>query len=106
MQLPPIIAKLLDEIAESEGFTQYKIGLKSGSNHGDNYSDSMISVKMIGVKSGESSASSAETWNLLCELAPACKERRKLLKTDRCFEREIDIFECCRHSLNSRKRRD
>lgn len=91
MQLPPAIEKLLHEIAQTEGFTNYKFELGSGSERGDNYSGVIVSVKVIGDRV-EDGAVVTGTLSLICKIAPESKQRRDVLRTVTAFEREIYMY--------------
>lgn len=91
MKLPVAIENLLCEIAQKEGFTDYKFEFESGSNRGDNYVGVVTSVKIVGdrVKDG---VVTIETLNLMCKSAPKNRERRELMNIAQCFEREIYMY--------------
>lgn len=91
MKLPLVIEKMLDEIAQNEGFSNYKFELESGSKRGDNYQGMMVSVKLIGDRLKDDVVVN-ETLNLICKLAPESKQRRDVLNTVKAFEREIYMY--------------
>lgn len=91
MQLAPEIEKLLHEIAQTEGFSNYKFELEAGSKPGDNYQGLMVSVKVIGDRVNDG-AVVPETLSLICKLVPESKERRNVFKTVLIHEREIHMY--------------
>lgn len=86
--LPKYITKYLHAIAKSEGFSDYKFEVKSGSNHGDNFLGVMIAVKVIEINPKIHS----NELHLICKTPPANQFRRKFFKTDIVFERELFMY--------------
>lgn len=87
--LPEFIMKLLHTIAKDQGFIDYKIDTKSGSNDGDNFLGVLTAVILSGTKAGKSEP---EELHLLCKMPPMSKEQRKGLNTDCVFDREVCIY--------------
>lgn len=91
MKLPLAIKKLLHEIAQNKGFSNYKFELDSGSDRGDNYVGVLTSVKLTGDRL-ENGVVITETLHLICKLAPESKRRREVLYAIPPFEREIQMY--------------
>lgn len=91
MRLPPVIEKLLDEIAQKEGFSNYKFEVESGPNRGDNYQGIMITVQLVGDRVKDGVVANAKL-DLICKVTPESKERRDLFTTPLLFEREIHMY--------------
>lgn len=89
--LPEYITDLLHQVAKNEGFFNYKIDDKSGSNHGDNYVAVMTSTIISGTKNFDGENKNAEL-HLICKAAPDNESRKKFLKSDLLFGREIYVF--------------
>lgn len=92
--LPKFVVKHLQNIAQSEGFVErYDVEQKSGSNVGDGYSATLLSIKVIGYR-----RKAANTEPELDELALVCKLqsdnviRKELFKPDRLFRQEIIMY--------------
>lgn len=75
-ELPDYVMELVQKIAASEGFTDYKTDIRPGSNHGDNFMGIMISVILTGSRNKDGSTSD-ERLNLLCKLALSNAVRRQ-----------------------------
>lgn len=91
--LPDYIRDLLNNIAESEGFKNYEIQLKSGSNHGDNFMGVMVSATIIGTQIVNGRAlSSPKKLHLLCKLAPSNAARRIETQSENIFPREAFAY--------------
>lgn len=91
MQVPHVIEKLLNDVAENEGFSNYKFELESGSKPGEGYQGEIISVKLIGDRMKDGVAKK-ETLDLMCKVAPESRERRDVLRTIQAFEREVYTY--------------
>lgn len=89
--LPEHITNRLHKIAKSEGFSDYKIETKAGSNHGDNFLGVMTSVTLTGTR-GLNGKSRAEELHLIIKLPPTNETRQKNFKTDLVFDREVYMY--------------
>lgn len=89
--LPEHITNRLHKIAKSEGFSDYKIETKAGSNHGDNFLGVMTSVTLTGTR-GLNGKSRAEELHLIIKLPPSNETRQKNFKTDLVFDREVYMY--------------
>lgn len=89
--LPDFVNDRLHKIAKNEGFTDYKIDTKSGSNHGDNFLGVMTAVTVSGTK-GLNGKSRNEELHLICKMPPANELRNKNFKTALVFDREIFMY--------------
>lgn len=89
--LPSFINDRLNSIAKSEGFTDYTIDTKAGSNHGDNFLGVMTAITLSGTK-GLNGKSRKEELHLICKMPPANEIRNRNFKTDIVFERELYMY--------------
>lgn len=83
--LPKYVADLLDRIAKENGFSDFVIQIKSGSEVGDGFT-SEITCATIAEKNSESQL------HLVCKLAPLNENRRKEFWADILFGREITFY--------------
>lgn len=90
--LPDYALDLINDIAKSEGFTDYTTEYKPGSNHGDNFLGIMTCVTVCGPRNNNSSTVSNETLHLLCKLAPTNPIRRKEFRSADVFRREALMY--------------
>lgn len=90
-KLPEYVVDLLDDIAESEGFCDYKIETASGSNHGDGYLGVIVSATITGERqiNGEQKT---DALKLLCKLAPENAARRREFSSAIMFSREVFVY--------------
>lgn len=89
--LTDYITNILIKIAKSEGFTDYQIKTKAGSNHGDNFLGIMTAVTLTGTK-GHNGVSKHEELHLICKAPPANESRKKNFNSDLVFSREIYMY--------------
>lgn len=90
--LPEFLTNLLHQVAKSEGFSNYEIDAKSGSSHGDNYVGIMTATTISGTKYLNDNHKKDEELHLICKAAPADESRKKRVKSDLVFSREIYIY--------------
>lgn len=83
------LKRLLDQVAKNEGFSDYEVKTNNGSNHGDNYVGIMTSITISGTK-GLNAA--REELHLICKTSPEDDSRKKLLKSNLVFNREIFAY--------------
>lgn len=82
--LPEYVIDLLNEIAKSEGFSDYHIEFEAGSKHADGFIGVLTSAKIVGKKKNVPN----QQLSLLCKLAPENAARRAEFCTGVLFERE------------------
>lgn len=82
---------LLHQLAKNEGFSDFEIKTKTGSNHGDNYVGIITAITISGTKS-LNGHTKHEELELICKTPPIDKIRKKKLKSDVVFAREICIY--------------
>lgn len=85
------LTKLLHQVAKNEGFSDYEIKTKTGSNHGDNFVGVMTAVTLSG-KRGLNGHGTRQELHLICKTPPVDEARQKLLKSDLVFDREISTY--------------
>lgn len=90
--LPDYALDLINDVAKSEGFTDYTTELKPGSNHGDNFLGIMTSVTICGQRNNNDSTVSLEKLHLLCKLAPSNPIRRQEFRSVDVFRREAIMY--------------
>lgn len=86
-ELPDYVLDLIAKIAKDEGFIDYKINLKPGSNHGDNFLGVMTSATITGIRNNND-----EQLHLLCKLAPSNSMRRQEFQSVAVFQRETLMY--------------
>lgn len=86
-ELPDYVLDLIKNIANDEGFTDYKTDLKPGSNHGDNFLGVMTSATITGTRNNNE-----EQLHLLCKLAPTNATRRQEFQSVIVFQRETLMY--------------
>lgn len=89
--LDDFTTQLLHKIAKNEGFVDFKIGTKAGSNHGDNFLGIMTAVTISGTK-GQNGQNKTEELHLICKATPTNEMRKKNFKTSVVFDREVHIY--------------
>lgn len=87
--LPESLLKLLHQVARAEGFRDYEIETKTGSNHGDNFVAVMTSITLLGTKELNGTC---EELHLICKTQPADGARKRMFKSDLVFDREIYTY--------------
>ncbi|XP_055303848.1 uncharacterized protein LOC129569222 [Sitodiplosis mosellana] len=85
------ITKLLHQVAKNQGFSDYEIKTKTGSNHGDNFVGVMTAITLSGTK-GLNGNGARQELHLICKTPPADEARKKLLRSDLVFDREIYTY--------------
>lgn len=91
IDLPEYVLDLLNGIAKSEGFTEYKFEIKPGSNDGDNFSGILTCVAVRGVRLINNIVENDEL-HLLCKLPPSSAARRQQFLSIQFFEREVHVY--------------
>lgn len=84
-QLPKKVNDLIDQISKENGFSDYTIELKSGSNAGDGFASALIAAKII-------DGNSKKELDLVIKLAPLSETHRKEFFTDKMFEHETYFY--------------
>ncbi|XP_031627278.1 uncharacterized protein LOC116343395 [Contarinia nasturtii] len=89
--LSEALKNTLHRVAKDEGFGEYEIETKIGSSHGDNYVGILIAVTISGTKN-VNNQSKYEELSLICKTPPVDENRRKILKSNLVFDREIYVY--------------
>lgn len=84
-QLPDYVVDLINGIAKTEGFNDFKIDLQAGSKHGDGFVGIMTSAVIVGERNGVPD----DRLSLLCKLVPTNAARRAEFQSEMIFEREV-----------------
>lgn len=95
MELPNFVSKMVNEVAQSEGFINYKIEQNSDSDHGFGLSGIILSIKLYGERlnrNNNNGTNEIDTLHLICKMAPPNKERREGFQSKVLFEREITLY--------------
>lgn len=90
-ELPDYIVSHLNEIAKNEGFLDFTIETKPGSNQGDNFIGELISAILIG-KREMAGKKVDHRLDLLCKIAPMNVHRRKRFHSELLFAREAFVY--------------
>lgn len=90
--LPESVLRILNRIAETEGFVDFELEIDSGSNIGDNFLGELFAVAVAGRQKKDSGKEIDAKLKLLCKLAPASAQRRKEFLSDAVFERESYFY--------------
>lgn len=85
--IPDYVRKLVEEIAESEGFTDYTIETQVGCNQEDGFVGALLKVIVSGDRDN-----APNKLHLLCKLIPDNAARRKEFNLDPLFVREILVY--------------
>lgn len=85
--IPQFLHKLLDNIATTEKFVDYKIEFKAGCNHGDGFLSDLLSVIISEQRSIKASL------YLICKIPPSNALRRREFESIILFKREVLIYE-------------
>lgn len=92
-ELPEYVHALVDKIARAEGFTEFSVALKAGSNHGDNIMSDLCSAVVSGARvHTNGNCVSGDQLHLLCKLAPLSAARRKEFGSVAMFTREALMY--------------
>lgn len=83
--LPTFLEKLVNQICEENGFSDYIINIQNGSNVGDGFSSQLISIKII-------ERNNEKKLDLLCKLAPSNANHRKEFLSHVMFDREATFY--------------
>lgn len=85
--IPDYVRKLVEEIAESEGFTDYTIETQVGCNQEDGFVGALLKVIVSGDRDNV-----PNQLHLLCKLIPENAARSQEFSLEPLFEREILIY--------------
>lgn len=89
--LPESIIKYLHQVAKNEGFSDYEIITEIGSSPGDNYVGVITAITISGSKRLNGHGTRQEL-HLICKTPPTDNARKKMLKSDLVFDREIYTY--------------
>lgn len=89
--LPEYVSNCVHRVAKNEGFTDYKIETKAGSEHGDNFLGIMTAITLKGSR-GKNGQARSEELHLLCKAPPKNVIRQKNFSSALVFSREIYIY--------------
>lgn len=82
------IRKLLDEIAKDDGFIDYTINFKNGSNADDNLMGTLTAITITGKKQ----SNEQDKLHLICKIPPLNKIRRTVFKMNLQFGSELYAY--------------
>lgn len=85
-KVPNFISDVIDRIIKENGFRDYSLEIKAGSNVGDGFT-SDISCITITERNGD------QQLNLVCKMAPLNKNRRNEFISDIAFAREVLFYD-------------
>lgn len=84
--LPKYIYEILEQICKDNGFRDYTIHEKSGSQTGDGFSSKIISINI------SENNSEKQQLDIVCKVAPFDKKQREQLHSDNIFNREATFY--------------
>ena len=91
--IPQYLLNHFSKIAKDEGFTEYSLEQAAGSQHGDGFVASMLSVTINGQrKIKNSDVLQWDKLSLICKLCPDDKIRQEQFCTQEIFECEVFAY--------------
>lgn len=84
--LPDFAQKLLDPIAKDNGFNDYSVQIKCGSQAGDGFASEIFSITIT-------ENNSDKRLDLVCKIAPQNKNYRKEFMSELLFSREALLYD-------------
>lgn len=84
-QFPKFISDLLHEIIKENGFRDYSVEVKQGSQIGDGFMSELSSITIT-------ENYSEKQLHLVCKMAPLNENRRKEFRSDMVFGREVTFY--------------
>lgn len=84
-ELSTLLEKLVNQICEENGFSDYIINVENGSNIGDGFASQLVSIKIV-------ERNSEKKLDLVCKLAPSNLNHRKEFRSDVMFDREATFY--------------
>lgn len=85
-QLPNYVQALLDKIIAENGFVDYSLELKSGSNAGDGFLSELTSITIL------ENGNDSKRLDIVCKIAPLNENRRKEFFSNVVFDRESYFY--------------
>lgn len=85
-ELPNFAKKLLESTARDNGFRDYSVQIKSGSQAGDGFASEIFSIAITENKS-------EKRLDLVCKVAPLNKNKRKEFMAEVVFDREASLYD-------------
>ncbi|XP_031616814.1 uncharacterized protein LOC116336810 [Contarinia nasturtii] len=90
--LPDYLKDGIHKIAKTEGFIDYGIEMKAGSNHGDNFFGVLIAVTLSGTRRQQNGDIQSDELHLLCKTPPTNELQEKDISLTVTFNREIFMY--------------
>lgn len=85
-QLPVYVQDILNSVAKKQGFVNYSVDSKSGSQAGDGFVSELFSITIA-------EDDSEKRLNLMCKLAHSNRDHRKTICSDLLFDREAAFYD-------------
>lgn len=82
----------LHDIAKSEGFRDYTIEHKAGSQKGDGFMSTMLAVTLVGTRQLTDGTQRPDRLSLVCKLQPANVSHKEQFQSGLLFERESLVY--------------
>lgn len=89
--VPDSVITLLETIAKSESFSDYKLDFKPGCKNGDGFLSNLVSVTISGTRKLIDNDCVDELY-LVCKIMPSCPVRQKEFESIIFFKREICMY--------------
>lgn len=90
--LPDYVVELIENVADTEGFTSYQIKAESVGSHEDGLIGHLIGVIVSGTRTQADGLQFPDKLHLMCKLIPENVTRRKEFHTEQFFEREALMY--------------